>query len=409
MSVTGIIAEYNPFHNGHLYQINEVKKLGAEYIIVVMSGDFVQRGSPSIADKYIRTKMALQNGADLVLELPVLYATGSAQYFARGAISILDKLNVVNNLCFGCEASNTNLLLDAAKFLSKESPQYKKELQDNLKLGYSFPKSRELVITNLLGNEISSVLSSPNNILALEYCLAIIERNSNMIPLPLKRKGNQYHESNLTASSFPSATAIRNKLENASFPEEIKDYVPENVYDILQTLYKKNFPIIQNDFSSILKYKLLLEEANGFQTFVDITSSLSDKIRKNINQFRYFDQFCECLKSKDITYTRINRCLTHILLHITEETLNFYKGKDYTDYARILGFRQSALPLLSMIKENSNFLLLSKLADGKKNISDEFYSLLDYDILSSHIYESVVSEKYKVPFQNEFTRQIVII
>lgn len=409
MNITGIIAEYNPFHNGHLYQIKKAHKEGADYIIIIMSGDFMQRGTPAIVDKYTRAKMALLNGADLVIELPVLFATGSAQYFARGAVSLLDKLNVVDTLCFGCETDNETQLLRAVDFLFNETEEYKRELQVLLKQGLSFPKAREKAMQSILGDETAFILSSPNNILAIEYCLALRERNSKITPLPLKREGQGYHDLALNNSEYPSATAIRRLLIKSMSSQVLDQYVPSNIIPILHERYHKTFPIVQNDFSALLKYKLLLESSNGLMNFADVPTSLSDKIIKNLNLYSNFGSFCQILKSKDITYSRINRCLTHILLHITEDTLSFYKNNDYAHYARILGFKSSSVPLLSNIKAHTEIPLISKMADAFNLIPDEVYSQLEHDILASNIYESVVSERYQKPFQNEYTQKLVII
>lgn len=407
MNVTGIIAEYNPFHNGHLYQIQKARENKDDYIVVVMSGDFMQRGTPAIIDKYARANMALLCGADLVLELPALYATGSAWYFARGAVSMLDKLGCVNSLCFGCETDDTSYIMQAADILINETSDFKSELQKNLKNGIAFPKAREIALNKISSVTFPSDLSCPNNILALEYCLAIKERNSMIIPNPIKREGTSYHEEMVSSAVNPSATAVRKLLNKNSFDESIADFVPPKVYEILKEHYHKTYPIEMNDFSSLLNYKLLLEGSKGFTDFYDIPESLSDKIIKNCNHFRSYDDFCSLLKSKDITYSRINRGLTHILLHIMEETAAYYKNMDYTCYARILGLKKEASSLLSVIKKNASIPLISKLADAPHILPDYAMPLLNLDILSSHIYQSVVSELYHVPFQNENTRQII--
>lgn len=409
MNVTGIIAEYNPFHNGHKYQLDYVKKGGSDYVIVVMSGNFVQRGTPAVINKYKRCEMALANGADLVIELPTLFACSSAQYFARGGVSLLQGLGVVDTLCFGCETDNPSLLMEAAAFLSHESTSYKKNLQSLLKEGYSFPRARKMACHELLGSKVSSVLNEPNNILALEYCLSLLEFHSTISPLPLKREGSSYHEQLLSPGTLPSASAIRALLNNKVFPLELKEYVPESVFQILQEQYNQTMPIHSNDFSSPLKYKLLLDEAATYQDFLDITPFLSDKIAKNLNHFHSFDQYCNHLKSKDITYSRICRSLLHILLHITQADLEQAKEKGYAQYARILGFRESALPLLSEIKKKSSIPLIAKLSDANTLLTTSARKLFHMDILSSHIYQSVVSEKFHVPFENEYQQQIIKI
>ena len=315
MKITGIIAEYNPFHNGHLYQINKVKENGADYIVIVMSGNFLQRGTPAILDKWTRTRMALLCGADLVIELPAVFATASAQYFARGGVSILDKLGCVDTISFGCESDDIDLIQTLSSYLLSEPDVYKENLQKYLREGNSFPKARELTLRECLSPEAAAFASSPNNILALEYCIALLERNSSMNILPIKRKGSGYHDSSIEKDSFASATAIREIMEKSlfdikerndesAFPLELQTHIPNSVYSII--CEKKNEYVRQNDFSSLLQYKLLTEGNSDLERFADVSPDLSDKIRKNLRHYQNYDSFCELLKSKEITYSRIN-------------------------------------------------------------------------------------------------------
>ena len=407
MKVTGIIAEYNPFHNGHLHQIEEIRKSQTDYIIVVTSGDFTQRGTPAVIDKYARTQMALSCGADLVLELPALFACSSSWYFARGGVSLLDKLGIVDHLCFGCEAKDPSIIVQSADILLHETEMLKEEIKKYIKNGLPFPKAKELAMAKASDISYPSNFYSPNNILALEYCLALKERNSKIVPMPIRRDGLSYYEEQLISGKSPSATAVRSLLEKDTFPDEIEEFVPASVYSILKEQFHTTFPIRLNDFSSLLNYKLLLEGKNGFARFFDVSSSLSDKIENHRNQFRDFTSFCHLLKSKDITYTRINRALSHIMLHMMEETAAYYKEHDFTPYARILGLKKEASPLLSAIKKNASIPFVSKLADAGSILSDDAMALLNLDILSSHIYQSVVSDRYHAAFQNENTRQII--
>lgn len=426
MNITGIIAEYNPFHNGHLYQMEQIKKNGAEYIIIVMSGNFLQRGTPSILDKWTRARMALSAGADLVIELPAVFATSSAQYFARGGVSILDKLGVVDTLSFGCETDNPSLLKECATYLWKEPDAYKEKLQTYLKEGKSFPKAREEALSYILGTDIATFISSPNNILALEYCIALLERNSSIQPMPILRKGNGYHDKDLAENILPSATAIRGQLasvlsstylsdsmnENtgmiSSFPSEINlsNYMPSSVASILEE--NKNKLLLSKDtLSLLLKYKLLLK-SKELETYADVTPDFADKIRKNINHYESMTQFADLLKSKDLTHARITRAFTHILLDITQDMYTDVKTHDYATYARVLGFHKRALPLLSEIGKKSSIPLITKLADAHTQLSEYDYKILEHDIFCSHVYESVIADKTGIAFQNEFTRQIVI-
>ena len=427
MNVTGIIAEYNPFHNGHLYQMEQIKKNATDYIIVIMSGDFLQRGTPAILDKWTRARMALSAGADLVIELPAIFATASAQYFARGGVSVLDKLGVVNTLSFGCESDNLSLLKECASYLWKEPDSYKENLQTYIKEGKSFPKAREEALTTLLGQEAATFVSSPNNILALEYCIALLERSSSIQPMPILRKGSGYHEEDLTENVFPSATAIRGKLASlyddhcttksnlsesnmcTSFDTEglLLASVPESVASILEE-NKNKLLHSQDSLSLLLKYKLL-SKRNELETYADVTPDFADKIRKNLNNYENITQFIDLLKSKDLTHTRISRALNHILLDITQDMYTNAKFHDYAPYARVLGFHKHALPLLSEIGKNTSIPLITKLADAHTQLSPQDYTLLEHDIFCSHLYESVITDQSGTPFQNEFTSQIIIL
>ncbi len=456
MNVTGIIAEYNPFHNGHQYQIEQIRKTGTDYIVVVMSGNFLQRGTPAILDKWTRTRMALLSGADLVIELPVVFSTASAQYFARGGVSILDKLGIVDTISFGCESNDKDFIYQTASFLWSEPDSYKKMLQKFLKEGNSFPKARELALTNILPqketnntnnpsslevnatlpdiNDVASLVSSPNNILALEYVMALLERNSSMQILPIKRAGNGYHDKELVNNIHPSATAIRkilddsashledkrisisqetsqifasNLIENSKL-DQLTNYLPKSVFSIIREAAQMQSFVWQDDFSLLLKYKLLLNGNSSLQKYADITEDLSDKILKNMRHYQDYTQFCNLLKSKEITYSRINRTLTHILLTITQDMYNEVKENDYASYARILGFRKNAAPLLSEIGKKTSIPLISKLADASSILSKEALHYLEHDIFCAHVYESVIAQKMNIPMKNEFTRQIVI-
>lgn len=420
MNVTGIIAEYNPFHNGHLYQIEQAKQNGVDYIIVAMSGDFLQRGTPAILDKWSRAKMALSSGADLVLELPAVFSTASARYFAGGGVSLLDKLGVVDTLSFGCETTDSSLLKECVFLLSQEPDSFKEKLQSFLKDGFSFPKARSLALSSFLGKESSVCLSEPNTILALEYCLALSERHCSIQPAPLFRKGNSYHEKELAVNTLPSATAIRKMLEESllqgSFDDAIKQLSSFLPGDVLAVLAKNKDRLLlsQDALSLLLKYKLL-SCFDNLEQYADVTADLADKIRKNINQFQTLSGFADLLKSKDLTHTRITRALTHILLDITQDMYAMAKTKDYVPYARVLGFQERALPLLSEIGKRSSIPLITKLADAKERIESDYkqdasyaLSLLKHDVFCAHVYESVITDLTGRPFQNEYTRQIVI-
>ena len=411
MKVVGIIAEYNPFHNGHKYLIEKAKEItGADYAIIVMSGNFTQRGTPAIADKYLRTEMALLNGADLVIELPAHYACSSAEFFATGAITLLNKLGIVDSICFGSESGNISNLYKVAQILADEPEEYQEQLKLFLKRGYSYPMARNQALEATIPDFVNymDVIKTPNNILGIEYIKALIRTNSSMTPYTVHRVGSGYHDHKLSIA-YSSAIAIRQSLEFGNSIEKIEDQVPTNCLPILSEQFHKTYPIYMDDFSTILKYKLLTEAPNGFDKYADISSDLSDKIKKNLFKIDNINNFCDLLKSKDLTHARINRCLGHILLNIQQDEMDSLKENGTIHYARVLGFKNDSNVILTEIKKNASIPLITKLADASKLLSEEGMAQLEKDIQVSHIYEMIVSSKFDQPFRNECTRQIVKI
>ena len=400
MKLVGLIAEYNPFHNGHQYHIEKALEMtGADAAIVVMSGNFVQRGTPAIMPKHLRAEAALKAGASLVLELPVCYATGSAEFFAYGAISILDKLGCVDSICFGSECGNITVLQDLAKIIHQEPKLYKDSLNEYLRQGNSFPLARQKAMKDYLKSNVAdAILGEPNNILGIEYLKALYRLDSKMKPYTLKRVASGYHDETLS-ETYSSATAIRKSIVQSRF-EEILNQIPTGTSTILLEHYKKRFPVYANDFSLLLKYKLLSETRDTLLQYMDVSEELANRIFNQLNHFQNFDQFCELLKTKEITHSRISRALIHILLNI--------KNCDYTEiaYARMLGFRKEDVKILSFIKESGEIPLVSKLS-GELNLSDQESKMLEQDIYASNLYETLVSDKFGTEYKNEYQMQIV--
>lgn len=421
MKITGIIAEYNPFHNGHAYHIRKARELtGADYIIVVMSGNFTQRGTPALIDKYSRVRMALSCGADLVLELPLHYACSSAEYFASGAVSILNSLGCVDFLCFGCETADAGQLYSAASFLNnaENSPEYTERLKTGLKNGLSYPAARASAVSGCSGSD-SDLFRLPNNILGIEYCRAIQLFDSSLQPVAVKRLGNYHANEIFPTEGYASASAIRTAISNhgsqagyEQLPSFLAQSVPELTLPVWDELFSESGILQEDDFSSLLHYRLLSladTSADGLTCFADITSDLADKIKKYLYQFTDWKSFCLKLKSRDLTYTRISRCLCHILLDIRQDTLSFCKTEQYPAYSRILGFRKDAAALLSRIKQTAVSPLFSSPPDGIRQLSGLSQFLLQEEIKASHIYRSVLAGKYEKPFENEYQKQIIIL
>ena len=423
MNVTGIIAEYNPFHNGHAYHLRESRRLtGADYIIVVMSGNFVQRGEPAIIHKYARTEMALRSGADLVLELPVCYATGSAEYFALGSISLLDGLGCVDHLCFGSESGDLTVLRETATILAEEPLSYQEKLKSFLQTGFSYPLARTRALAEFGHSRAVSVLSRPNNTLGVEYIKALLHRKSDITPVTIPRMGADYHDVELHGE-FCSASALRSAL--AGQPDCISQsqcpsfagMVPDHVSSILKEAWHHIFPVFPKDVSSILHYRLLMASTwEELGLCFDVPEDLARRIFCLRSSYQNYDSFTNLVKTRNITELSVRRALIHILLSLPASEI----PKDRScPYARVLGFRRQAAPLLKEIKEKGHLPLITKPADAplilnshdtsdgsQKNMA---LSMLDRDILASRIYQSAVTGKFSCLLPDDYRQKLIVL
>lgn len=428
MRVNGIIAEYNPFHNGHRYQMEESRRLtGADYTVIVMSGDFVQRGAPALADKHARAEMALRCGADLVLELPVLYAASSAEAFASGAVALLHGLGAVTHLCFGSECGDAEALRGIARFLLEEPDSYRAALKSFLKQGLSYPGARAGAISacveagEALPTGCGEILASPNNILGIDYIKAILRFDSDMVPVTVRRVGAGYHDgfhggfhlqpesASEQDASLPSALAIRQALQQGCALPRLANSMPPEALEVLGSYREKGRLLRPDDFSSLLYYKLLMERGQGYEKYLDVSQSLSDRMARQLNGFAGYESFCDLLKTKDMTYTRISRCLLHILLGIEKAHMELGQSLGHAPYARVLGLRRQAAPLLGAIGKLSSVPLVTKLADAKKSLEADAYRLLELDVQSSALYQAMACAHTGRPPKNEFSTPLVIL
>lgn len=410
MRATGIIAEYNPFHTGHAYHIQKARELtGADYIIVAMSPDFVQRGEPAIFDKYIRTECALCCGADLVLELPAACASGSAEYFAEGAVSLLSSTGLVDALCFGAETADAALFEQTAAILVEEPEDFRAALQSGLRNGLSFPAARAAALTPYCPEDF---LASPNNILGIEYCKAIKKLGSGMQPLPLEREGSGYHSDDLSRR-FCSASAIRRYLEPQRIDQditavsEILRYIPEEIQDLF--LRACAFPITIEDFRPQLFYQLMMQDQ--FDHILDISPDLSDRIQKMKYQCLNlsYKESIATIRTKQFTESRISRALLHLILQLDQQTINSQRENQGIYYARILGFRKDSSDLLHELKKRSTVPLLTKTAHASSLLDRDGLAAFEKNIGYSHLYRSVRSAKYQIPFITEYQISPVIL
>ena len=406
--ITGIIAEYNPFHNGHAYQLEQARLLtGCDFLVVVMSGDYVQRGAPAVFDKYTRARMALACGADLVLELPVACSCASAEFFASGAVSLLDGLGCVDFLCFGSESGNLQSLMEPARILAKESPVFQEALRRGLSLGLSFPAARKEAFRACASNP--DILDLPNNILGIEYLKALLQRESSIKPVTIKRKGQGYHDT-LLDSGFASASGIRRFLKQEEAPlsalPALKESLPDPVMEVLKDTLAHTLPVWEEDFSMLLRYELLRQSPSDLTRYADISPDLGRRLKNCADKFSSFSEFVALVKTKDVTYTRITRALFHILLNLTgEDTRNSVA----MPYARILGFRKDHSRILGLLKENSRIPIIPKAADYKTYLTPDLQPLFEKDLFAANLYETIAAAKQKRAFLHDLKRSPVIL
>lgn len=414
ISAVGVIAEYNPFHNGHAYHIARAKELsGAEYCVVVMSGDFVQRGAPAIYQKNIRTAMALSCGADLVLEMPAVFATSSAEDFASCGVSLLDKLGIISHLCFGSECGDMNWLSQVSDLLIQEPNAYTGLLKERLRLGFTYPQAREYAFSNYLAEtgvmseeNTGTILGSPNNILGIEYCKALSKRRSTITPITIKRSGSDYHDLDFH-QGFGSASAIRQAIQHQSETQELNSQIPKQIHCILAD----SKPLFSEDFSALLNVTLLrlAESSQNLCDYADVSKDLEARILSTVLDFSSFEERIQRLKTKQYTYTRISRALLHLMLGIKKSDCALGYALDYAPYARVLGFKKNCVSLLTQIKQLGEIPLITKTADAKHVLSADGFQMLQQDFQCTHIYDAIWSSRYQQSVLNEFSRQIVMI
>lgn len=405
--VLGIIAEYNPFHNGHLYHLNKSKEItGSNYTIAVISGNFTQRGSTSLIDKWSKTEMAISNEIDLVIELPVLYSISSAENFAEGAIKILDSLKIVDYVSFGAEVQNVNILDKFADVLYKEPKEYKNILAHELSKGLSYPKARENALMLYLNDirRFASVLSSPNNILGIEYLKALKKLNSPIEPISIQRFGNQYNDTDITGN-IASATAIRNIVKNNGF-DILRKVLPASSYSILVNNIKVGH--IVSDLSTFEKeiiYNLRKMSIEEIANLPDVSEGLEFAIKNAANSCNSIVEFLNIIKSKRYTSTRIQRILLYSLLGITKKDMSI--SKKVTPYIRVLGFNERGKYLLSEIsRANPKLEIITsvkKFIDSSTN--KNLKNMLNKDIWATNVY--TLGYEYDSWNNLDFTHKLV--
>ena len=411
MKAVGLVTEYNPFHNGHLYHLNKAMELtGADISVAVMSGDFVQRGEPAVLDKYTRASMALNSGVNLVVELPVNYAVSSAESFATGALKVLDYIKA-DSIAFGSESGDIERLSKLAHVLCDNEDTLYKEISKYTANGISYAAARQKVVEKLTDKDTAAMLTSSNNILAVEYLKAVIKNNYAIKPYTVQRQGDSYNDTDIR-SEYASATALRGNLK----ADNISKYIPVKaglilssntnyIYpdDITEALFTRLLGILfassydKNVFiENVMRYPDVNKEIAGrlYKSAMDmITRTVPQRSESKDNWAFSFGSLCEHIKTKEVPLSRIKRALVRITLGLDKKHMEKYANEPYI---RVLGFDKKGQEYLSYIRKTVEVPLITKIADYKEMLLD--------DIHAANIYNMIVAGKYGVKEFGDFVR-----
>ena len=407
MKTLGIVTEYNPFHKGHAYMIEEAKKkAGADRVVVVMSGSFVQRGEPAIFDKWTRTEAALMNGVDMVLELPVLFAAANAETFARAAVRILEETGIVDVLCFGSESGDLHSMQEAARLMENETEEFQHILKEHLDEGLSYPAARAKAL-EIVSQISSDILSRPNHILGLEYLKALDRYNCSMEPMTIKREGD-YNSPSLT-EGFASAAAIRKALAEDRSTEALPQ-LPENVHDVYnKALSLGTAPCFWDELTPALHYKLRMSTTEEIHEIAEVVEGLENRILHSIDSCYDIKDVIDFIKTKRYTRTKIQRILLHILLDIKEKEVAYFMNLPKMPYIRVLGFKKETSGILADLTDNAKVPVLTNLKKAPEVLNEDGLALLALEKTATDLHAlTYPNQIYRAPNQ-DFTKPLVIL
>ncbi len=420
MKVLGIVVEYNPFHNGHKYHIEKsLEATGCDYTVAVMSGNFVQRGEPAIINKWARTKMALLSGVDLVIEIPSVYAVSSAEFFAYGAVKLLESIGIVDYLCFGSEEGDLSNLISIADILIDEDMLYKEQLKTFLKSGLSFPAARASALSkcfNFSGKfNIEHLLRSSNNILAIEYIKALKRIDSKITPYTIKRLSNNYKDKELSGN-ISSATAIRghiketyNQLDNSHIfeLEQFKNSLSPISISILEDEFKSGRgPVFPELFENIILANLRQYGLQDIEQLQDVSEGLENRIKYSAENAGDYGTLIEMLCAKRYPKTRIQRILFYSMTGLNK---NIFRAFDGPAYIRVLGFNSKGRKLLSKILKHSSLPLITKASAIDKSISNPMKDMFRLENLATDLYVLAYHDKAQRMAGQEYRNNIVLV
>ncbi len=427
MNILGIIAEYNPFHNGHQYHLQKSKDITqVDGTICVMSGNFLQRGEPSLLDKWERTKMALAGGIDLVIELPIPYALRSAEFFAYGGITLLDATKVVNYISFGSESGELEKLNTISKILAKEPEELKQFLRFYLDQGLSFPSARTQALIDhiqqkngeikLNSHEIESLTSNPNNILALEYLKAIHRLSSDLIPVTIPRIAASFHDTSIQGK-IASATAIRENLlkkvkNNEPITEQIMSTIPQSSQIILTSaLSQKNGPVSIEDFAPQILTLLRRAKVESLANLFDVRGGLENRIKEASKEATSIQELIRLIKTKRYTWTRIQRIIFHYLINLTSVECEYFDQLGGPQYIRVLGFNKRGQKILAHMKEKANLPIITRIANHlhRPHTPEPINRMLEFEILATDLYSlAIPNPKYRHSNRDLLERVVIV-
>jgi predicted nucleotidyltransferase len=397
MKAVGIVVEYNPFHNGHLYHLRETKRqTGADCVIAVMSGNFLQRGEPALVSKWARTRMALAAGVDIIVELPYMFAVQAAKEFAAGAVSLLAALHC-DSICFGSESGNIHHFTEAVKALAKQEDKYNAYLKKALQTGVSYPKASALAFQQLQIKNLD--LTKPNNILGFYYVKAIMEEHKQIAPHTIKRIAAGYHDETISDQSIASATSLRNTL-NYSIEqlEKIAPYIPESTKNVLYEYYSTYRLFHQwNDYFSLLKYRILTMDINEMREIADMEEGLEYRFKDAAMEAKSFAELINMVKTKRYTWTRLQRTCAHVLTNFTKQQKESNKK---ATYIRLLGMNETGRSYLKTVKKQLSLPLISKvsLLEEHSIYKQEKKAAFAYAaVLQEPLHTKALKEEYATP------------
>ena len=404
MKICAIICEYNPLHYGHLYHIQKAKELsGCDAVMCIQAGNFTQRGEPAITNKYVRARMALEAGADIVVQIPTAYCCSSAEIFALAGVKIANSCDDVTHLAFGCETENFELLKEIAKYFANEPKEYKEKLKKFLDLGDSLPVSRQKAIEELMKEdkvefseitETLNILTKPNNILAIEYLKALIRTKSKIEPIFTTRSNSDYNSADLNGKDS-SATAIRTKLLSKQKIRAIKKLVPSFTYKLLKDdIDEFGLPDL-NLYNDLCSYVVKTSLASDYKNVYDVSEGIENRFLESAKKFKDFNELLLDVKTKRYTYTRLKRIVLRLLLKIDKNIVSEIYKMDKLPFIKVLAFNAEKKDCLSSVSANTNLIIRN--SNIVRNPSEEYVTLANIEDRANAVFNLLLKKSKTIP------------